>query len=456
MDAFSQELMRRSPLAGSVLEMSDFVLNDALLDSIFERCRGRCYEDELRFPGFVRLVRDALLRHDGSGHKLFIELERKQANPVDESSFYRKLAHTPVEVSRALLRECSMRLRPLMPQDVCQLPACFDGFVVLAGDGKKIKNAAKRLKPTRGYSGKLLGAKALVALDVRSGLALAMSDSLDGESNDVPLLPALLEQLREVIDQPMLSIWDRQFGDTGTLEVLCRRAGDAYIVRLRKKLSFAAESREESYDAQGRKILDEIGLLGTGKKARRVRRITLLRGDDEDDVQVVTNLLDQERYSALDVLELYRRRWGIEQVFQQVTETFSLQHLIGCAPQAILLQFAICLLLYNLMQVVRAYVAEDGRVLASAVSMFYLFDDTQQELLAWAYHSDGTWPRVERDAQQMRARLRELLHGSWDPIAYRKSFDKKPRAKPKLRRSVTGGHTSVQRLLEGAANAIAR
>src|SRR2546426_12776973 len=118
MDAFDRELMRRSPLAGSVLELSDFVLNDSLLEGIFERYRGRCYEDELRFPTFVRLVRDALLRHDGSGHKLFIELACKKANPVDESNFYRKLARTPVPISRALLRECSMRLQALMPQDV--------------------------------------------------------------------------------------------------------------------------------------------------------------------------------------------------------------------------------------------------------------------------------------------------------------------------------------------------
>src|SRR5215212_4851049 len=177
-------------------------------------------------------------------------------------------------------------------------------------------------------------------------------------------------------------------------------------------------------------IVDEIGLLGTGKKARRVRRITLLRGEGQDDVQVVSNLLDQNLYPLSELLELYRRRWHIEQVFQQVTETFSLEHLIGCAPQAILLQFAICLLMYNLMQVVKTYVAEDGCVLASTVSMFYLFSDVRQELQSWAYHTDGTWPRTQRDASQMRRRLRELLRGSWNAIAYTKASDKKPRASP--------------------------
>ena len=60
-----------------------------------------------------------------------------------------------------------------------------------------------------------------------------------------------------------------------------------------------------------------------------------------------------------------------------MTETFSLTHLIGSAPKAVLLQFSFCLLLYNLMQVIKLYVAEDGGVLASAVSMYYLFDDAQ-------------------------------------------------------------------------------
>jgi hypothetical protein len=461
MDAFERELMRRSPLAACVLEMSDHVFDDAMLDRIYGEHRGRCYEDVLTFPTLLRLMRDALVRHGGSAHKLFVELERRQSNPIDESNFYRKLANTPAQqVSRALLRECSTRLAELMPPaDVCPLPACFDGYQVIACDGKKIKRAAKRLKPTRGYSGKLLGAKALVAMDVRTGLAIAVSDSLDGEANDVPLAPALLEQVRQVIEPPILSVWDRQFGDAGTLRLLGRRAGDAFVVRLRRGLKFTAaeSSRQQHVDEQGRRIIDEVGVLGTGKQALPgVRRVTLARvGDDEEDVQLVTNLTDQEQFAAGDLLDLYRRRWGIESVFQQVTETFALDHLIGCAPQAILLQFALCLLMYNLVQVIKAYVAEDGRVLAGVVSTYYLFDDVRQELLAWAYHAaDGTWPRTRRrDADQMRARLRELLEGSWDPVAYTKASDKRPRKKKPKPIRISGGHTSVQRLLEGKVKA---
>src|SRR5439155_6258793 len=123
------------------------------------------------------------------------------------------------------------------------LPGCFDAFEVIVGDGKKIKNAAKRLAPTRGYSGRLVGAKALVALDLRRGMAVAMSDSLDGLANDVPLVPALMEQLRGLTERPILSVWDRQFDDPRTMRRLCGREGDAFVVRLKQtQMPFAAES----------------------------------------------------------------------------------------------------------------------------------------------------------------------------------------------------------------------
>jgi hypothetical protein len=453
MDAFVSELMRRSPLAGCALELSDFMFDDGLLKSLYDEHRGQCYEDVLTFPTFLRLIRDALIRHGGSGHKLFVELEREQREPIDESNFYRKLARTPVAVSRALLRCCTSRLVNLMPTGVgVTLPACFEGFAVVAGDGKKIKNAAKRLAPTRGFAGRLLGAKALVAMDLRSGLAIAMSDSLDGEANDVPLVPALIEQLHEVVAGPMLSIWDRQFGDVRTLMRISQREGDAFLVRLRANLKFSAVSRRESTDTQGRQIIDEQGVLGSGTNTLTLRRITLVRGGDADDIILVTNLIDADRFSAEDLLALYRHRWGIEQVFQQVTQTFSLEHLIGSAPQAALLQFAMCLLLYNLVEVIKAYVAQDGKVLAAAVSTFYLFSDLRQELGSWAYHTDGNWPRTPRDSNAMIARLRELLHDSYDPVAYKKQSDKKPRKKKPPARPIVGGHTSVYRLINAHAN----
>lgn len=454
MDAFSQELMDRSPLADAALSLLDFAFDRDLLQSLFGAHRGRCYDDVLGFPDLITLVHRSLLEHGGSAHRLFLDLERDGSHPVDESNFYRKLARTPAALSEALLSSCAARLGSVMPDTGrAELPGCFDAFTVVAGDGKKVKRVAKRLLPTRGVSGSLLGAKALVAVDLRTGLGLAMSTDLDGQANDVPLVPGLVGQLHAVVDGPMLSVWDRQFSDTATMRRLGSRGGDRFVVRIRKGLGFDAKTTASGPDSDGVMLTDEVGVFGrtgTGERAPlAVRRITKLR-PGQDPIIIVTDLMDIRAYPAADLMSLYRRRWGIEEVFQQVTETFGLGRLIGCTPKAVLLQLSVCLVLYNLLQVIRAHVADDAKMLTAAVSMHYLFDHTRRQLLAWAYHAKGQHPDAPRDPMAMLLQLQARLAGAFDTNAYAKRPDTRTRPQRPPPQQVPGGHSSVQRLLDAA------
>ena len=364
-NGFKREVAGRLPLAQAALEAFGFAFDSAFLDKLYERHRGRGYTDALTFPHLAGLVRSCLLEHEGSGHRGCTEAERDGTLGVDESSFYRKLAKMPVAVSRALLSEGTARLGELGAAPTARaaadlLPGCFDGLEPVILDGKKIKNAARRLKPTRGYKGALLGAKALVAMSLRGGMALAMSDSLDGQTNDVPLVPELLPQVRAVESRPILWLADRQFGGLGIPPQLTARPGDHYVLRVSTSTPFTpdpAHPARYSKDDKGRTITDEIGTFGKKSNALKVRRVTLRTGHAPNktgkgdgaggDVILITDLTDRKVYPASDLLKLYRRRWGIERMFQEVTETFSLQHLIGCSPKAVLFQFAFCLLMYN-------------------------------------------------------------------------------------------------------------
>lgn len=110
----------------------------------------------------------------------------------------------------------------------------------------------------------------------------------------------------------------------------------------------------ESVDAQGRKLCDESDWLSpeSNKQGRYVRRVTLHR-PGEDDVIKITSFLDATQYPAVDLLAAYLERWGIERVLQEITVEFELQTLIGSTPQATIFQGAFCLLLYNMLQVMR-------------------------------------------------------------------------------------------------------
>ncbi len=89
----------------------------------------------------------------------------------------------------------------------------------------------------------------------------------------------------------------------------------------------------EGRDSQGRRYMQEWGYLVKAKGKRLyVRRITLSR-EGEKDVVLVTNLLDADRYPAVDLVDGYCLTWGIERVFQQVTEVFHLRQLISSTPE---------------------------------------------------------------------------------------------------------------------------
>ena len=468
MDGFQEELLHRLPLAQAVLRVFGYALDSAMLQGIFQAHRGPCYEDLLRFDQLVCLIRDALTIHRGSGHRAFSEAQAQGRLPVAEQNVYGKLSRIPLSVSMGLLAEGTERLGGILPSShsAIVLSKSLGAFRVIVFDGKKIKNAAKRMKSLRGLPGTLLGGKLLVALDLSSGLAMAMNADPDGERNDVPLVPGLVEQVRQRVATPILWIADRQFGNLKIPALLCVREGDHFWVRCTKTLTLEKDGQrlvQRGVDADGQKYVEEWGWVGVDRKRRLyVRRITLLRPKEEA-IIVITDLLDEHLWPALDLLAAYRQRWGIERVFQQVTEVFNLQTLIGSSPQAMIFQSAMCFLLYNMIQVVRAYVAADGDQLPERVSSEKLFWDVQEQLSTWKNLGD---PRVAVEALAFRegARaaaptpmagwLKRTLRGTWrEKYIKAPPKRKKPPGVAPPRARVPrghGGHSSTWRILQAA------
>jgi hypothetical protein len=147
-------------------------------------------------------------------------------------------------------------------------------------------------------------------------------------------------------------------------------------------------------------------------------------------------------------------RWGIERVFPQITEVFARQRLIGSTPQATVFQAAFCLLLYNMGQVVRGYIAaaRSEPCLAETLSAEQIFSDVQRELTAVSVLFPPTRVAAgyaeELTVEQVQQRLHHLLSPLWTP-RWRKAINKKPRPKvPRAKQS--GAHTSRHRLLAAA------
>lgn len=443
-------------MAEAVLTLQAAVLHPEFLTSLFAAHRGASYEDTLTFAVFVQLIADALQQHRGSARQALMQAQRAGTLPTGFGAFYGKLRRVPLALSVGLLRAGSQRLAALLPPTAhMALPASLAGFAVHVLDGKKLKRVAKRLLPARKLAGKLFGGKLLVAWDPRTGLVLAMAANPDGEANDCRLVPDLLPQVRQLLPGPRLAVADRQFCDLVQLQRFAAE-GDHYLVRYSKKVGFhpdPARPAQTGRDEQGRTVIEEWGWLGAEDHSERryVRRTTLLRPSEEE-VALVSDLLDAAAFPAADLLELYLRRWGIERVFQQITEVFHLEQLIGSTPQATVFQAAFCLLLYNMIQVVAGHLAAapGTPVKREEISTELLFRDIERQLTALteltAVEEIVREIPGELSLRAVAGRLQELLAGVWRE-GWRKALPKKRRAQAaKARKS--GAHTSVHRVLE--------
>ncbi len=456
LDLLATMVLPRVPLANAALTAWSYLLRPESLADLYERNRGRSYEDILDFPTFVALIRDALVLHEGSGLASFERAEERGELPTCQEAVYAKLRRVPLGLSMAFLEEITERLRALLPRGTSAeaLPASLGGIEVVILDGKQLKGVAKKLGPVRGRPGKVIGGKILVAYLPRQGLAVAMAAERDGEANDIRLMPEAIPRIRARVAGARLWVGDRQFCDLNQPAELTRQ-GDHFLLRRSLKLGFHADPDRppRSFaDARGRTVIEQWGWIGAPKEKRRryVRQVHLARPGAED-VYLVTDLLDERAYPAEDLLAVYLTRWEIERVFQKIAEVFELRRLIGSTPEATIFQGAFCLVLYNLLQVMRAFVAAGQEGLAAdAVSMEKLFDDVQAELTAlmvlFPSATIAGWYAGEWSRGEVVSRLERLLGGAWKP-RYRKATRKKPRPKVKQAKC-SGAHTSVQKILD--------
>jgi hypothetical protein len=361
-------------------------------------------------------------------------------------------------LSMGLLSEASARLHDLFPDVAAnEIPASLGGMEIFFHDGKTLKHVAKRLKILEKLKGKVIGGRLVVTQSFSTGMVVAMGADEDGESGEQPLVPDVLSQTRAAFpDVPRLHVADRQYCDHVQMERLAAD-GDHFLLRWNRKVKF---HRDETWqpltgkDRYGRKYTEDWGWVGSGKNRRYVRRIHLHLEAGKEDVILLTDLTEPDEYPADDLLEVYLHRWGIEQMFQQVTEVFHLKTLIGTTPRATVFQASFCFLLYNMTQVVRAYISEGSEREVKTISLEMLFYDVHRQMVAWTEVLkpqqtvsllSTTWTPA-----QVARRLQQLLHGQWSSL-WLKTPSNTHKVVPKQRDEYpSGGHISVFRVMEKA------
>jgi len=189
-----------------------------------------------------------------------------------------------------------------------------------------------------------------------------------------------------------------------------------------------------------------------GQQVIRLRRITLKlhepTRDGEKEIHLVTNV---EGVDAVRLVELYRRRWTIENAFQELDQALQSEINTLCYPKAALLAFCVAVATYNVLSVLKAAirVAHRDPALVEELSGYYLSEE-----IAATY--GGMMIAVPADQWThtfARLDIAELATALVD-IARRvdvKRFRKRKRAAQRPQPARTGGypdkHVSTARLI---------
>src|SRR5437762_7210991 len=100
MDHLAREVLARLPLAEAVLIAWQGVADEAFLEDLFERHRGRCYTQAVRFPTLVQLIHDVLVGAADSAHQRFRRARADGELGTQVAAAYEKLGRLPLGLSK--------------------------------------------------------------------------------------------------------------------------------------------------------------------------------------------------------------------------------------------------------------------------------------------------------------------------------------------------------------------
>lgn len=414
------------------------------IDEVFEQTRQRQYPRELLFSTVVELTSLVSL---GLRPSLHAAAKKAMNLPVSIAALYDKVRRTEPAILSRLVQQSAQRLLPVV--EALGFTPSLAGWQLRVLDGNHLPASEKRLAPLRGYRGAALPGHTLVVYDADRGLVTDIVACEDAHAQERAVTGPLLERA-----QPgELWIADRNFC-TRTIVQGWHKAGASFIVREHARHAQIIE--QGKWRACGRVETGTVRQQTIRIEAAQPpwRRIELELDEPTEDAETLIRLWTNlpEGISALQIARLYRKRWRIEHLFQRLesvleSEIRSLGH-----PRAALLGFAVAVLAYNVVHLLKHSVEQAHRreLPALDVSTYYIAVDLRAEyegmLIALPAAAWSSW--TEDDPCRLADRLLELARG-FDPrrLATHKRGPKVRKPKGYVNAAVARSHVSTARVL---------
>jgi len=347
------QFVEESPISVMMRGIVEYAFEAKRFDKIFEETAQVQYTRELRFSTVADLMAEVVFNISPSiGAAYLANVERM---PVSPKSVYNKLNGIEPQISAALVADSASRLAPVIERLRATLPPLLPGYRVRILDGNHFSATEHRIEELRTIGDAPLPGKALVVLDPLLKLATHVFPCEDGHAQE----RSLLDEVLPCVEKGDLWIEDRNFCTLGFLFGIRSRQAKFLVRqhanlpgRLRGKLKYRGRIQTGRVYEQSMEITDPK----TGNTVT-IRRITVKLNqstrDGDTELHILTNL-PQRAADARKVAELYRKRWSIETMFQELTETLTCEIKTLGYPKAAVFAFCLALAAYNGISVIKA------------------------------------------------------------------------------------------------------
>lgn len=415
------------------------------LDELFRQTAVEQYQRDLLFSSVVELMQSVVLGVEPSVYAAY--RKRRHQLPVTDDSIYNKLKGMELGVSAALVRDSAERATAVIDALNARRESWLPGYRVRILDGNAPSATEHRLEVLRDTWAAPLPGKILVVMDPELGLACDAFLTPDGHAQE----RSLLDEVLATVQANDLWIADRNFC---TLKFLFEIADHEAFFLLRQHGTLQGclqgERRLVGDSSTGKVYEQDIQLTWAGQ-TRTLRRVSVELEKPTRDGDTVLHLLTNlpSDVPALEVAELYRKRWSIETLFYEVTQTLSCEIKTLCYPAAALFAFCLALLAANSVAVLKAALrAAHGEEQADTMSAYYLALEIKQVYAGMMIALPPVNWTIFRDLSvaQFAAQLKAMA-AQMDLDLYRKSKRGPKKPPPPKNQYRNGGHVSTHKLL---------
>jgi hypothetical protein len=348
-----ERIAGKSPIPVMVRASMEFALRDEDLDKVFSHNAEKQYTRTLLFSTLVSLMVLAVSRVRTSVRAAYVAM----TGTVDVSlqAIYDKLNNMETPISQGLLRHVSSRLSAVIEQ---MEGGCNDellpGYRVKLLDGNHLAATEHRIEALRQLGGGPLPGFALVVFDPKLGLAVDVFLEEDGHAQE----RSLTEQFLASVAERDLIVDDRNFCTSRLLFGISERSGFFCTRQHRTNVRWKSlGARRECGATQTGKVFEEpVILFDSKEKTIGSRRIILQLNkktrDGDREISILSNL--PEDVTAVKISELYRERWTIEGVFQELERALDGEIDTLGYPKAALFSFCLALCAYNVYATTKA------------------------------------------------------------------------------------------------------